>query len=283
MATTEGVAEKIRAVADDVLWKLRTDNCQELVRFVRLRTERQRAAYGASDIEEAKNIFDPNALTLGFARRFATYKRPNLLLHDPERLARILTNQKYAVQLVLAGKAHPADQAGKDMIREWVHFLRLHDIRQHAVFLVDYDMLLAERIVAGVDVWINTPRRPWEASGTSGMKVLPNGGVNLSELDGWWAEAYQPDVGWAFGDGKEHGDDPAWDVAEAVVRHPGARGDRARVHSEVLLTGRSGVPPPRGFSWRAGAADRALAQCYYGALVQAQLRPRALRDYRRRP
>ena len=116
---------------------------------------------------------------------------------------------------MLAGKAHPADQAGKDMIREWIQFLRRHDIRQHAVFLVDYDMLLAERIVEGVDVWINTPRRPWEASGTSGMKVLANGGVNLSELDGWWAEAYQPEVGWALGDGKEHGDDPAWDAAEA--------------------------------------------------------------------
>jgi len=215
LGTTKGIGEKIRAVPDDVLWKLRTDNCQELVRFVRLRTERQRAAYGASDIDEAKTIFDPNALTLGFARRFATYKRPNLLLHDSERLARILNDQKYPVQLVLAGKAHPADQAGKDMIREWIHFLRRLDIRQHAVFLVDYDMLLAERIVEGVDVWINTPRRPWEASGTSGMKVLPNGGVNLSELDGWWAEAYQPDVGWALGDGKEHGDDPAWDAAEA--------------------------------------------------------------------
>jgi glycogen phosphorylase len=216
LGTTEGIGEKIRGVPDDVLWKMRTDSCQELVRFVRLRTERQRAAYGASDIEEAKNIFDPNALTLGFARRFATYKRPNLLLHDPDRLARILTNQKYPVQLVLAGKAHPADQAGKDMIREWIHFVRRQDIRQHAVFLVDYDMLLAARIVEGVDVWINTPRRPWEASGTSGMKVLPNGGVNLSELDGWWAEAYQPDVGWALGDGKEHGDDPAWDAAEAL-------------------------------------------------------------------
>jgi glycogen phosphorylase len=216
LGTTERIGEKIRAVPDDVLWKLRTDNCQELVRFVRLRTERQRAAYGASDIEQAKTVFDPNALTLGFARRFATYKRPNLLLHDPERLARILTSQKYPVQLVLAGKAHPADQAGKDMIREWVLFLRRQDIRQHAVFLVDYDILLAERIVEGVDVWINTPRRPWEASGTSGMKVLPNGGVNLSELDGWWAEAYQPDVGWALGDGKEHGDDPAWDAAEAT-------------------------------------------------------------------
>jgi glycogen phosphorylase len=215
MGTTDAIGEKIRSVPDDALWKLRTDNCQELVRFVRLRTERQRAGYGASDIEDAKNIFDPNALTLGFARRFATYKRPNLLLHDPERLARILNDQKHPVQLVLAGKAHPADQAGKDMIREWINFVRRQDIRQHAVFLIDYDMLLAARIVEGVDVWINTPRRPWEASGTSGMKVLPNGGVNFSELDGWWAEAYQPDVGWALGDGKEHGEDPAWDAVEA--------------------------------------------------------------------
>ena len=218
LGTTERIGDRIRAVSDEALWKLRTDNRQELVRFVRLRTQRQMAAYGASrqDIEEAKTIFDPNALTLGFARRFATYKRPNLLLHDPERLAKILTNQKYPVQLVLAGKAHPADQAGKDMIREWIHFVRRHDIRQHAVFLIDYDMLLAERIVEGVDVWINTPRRPWEASGTSGMKVLANGGVNLSELDGWWAEAYEPEVGWALGDGKEHGDDPGWDAAEAL-------------------------------------------------------------------
>ncbi|HEY6420003.1 MAG TPA: alpha-glucan family phosphorylase [Candidatus Binataceae bacterium] len=217
LGTTEGIGDRIRAVPDDALWKLRTNNCQELVRFVRLRTHRQMAAYGAShqDIEESRTIFDPDALTLGFARRFATYKRPNLLLHDPERLARILTNQKYPVQLVLAGKAHPADQAGKDMIREWIHFLRRRDIRHHAVFLIDYDILLAERIVEGVDVWINTPRRPWEACGTSGMKVLPNGGVNLSELDGWWAEAYAPEVGWALGDGKEHGDDAGWDAAEA--------------------------------------------------------------------
>jgi len=218
LGTTEAISDRIRAVSDDDLWKLRTSNREELVRFVRLRTQRQMAAYGASheDLDDAKSIFDPNALTLGFARRFATYKRPNLLLHDPARLAKILTNRKYPVQLVLAGKAHPADQAGKDMIREWIHFVRRHDIRGHAVFLIDYDMLLAERIVEGVDVWINTPRRPWEASGTSGMKVLANGGLNLSELDGWWAEAYDPQVGWALGDGKEHDDDPGWDAAEAT-------------------------------------------------------------------
>ena len=119
------------------------------------------------------------------------------------------------VQLIIAGKAHPADEAGQGMISEWTHFIRQPAARPHAIFLSDYDMLLTEHLVQGVDVWINTPRRPWEASGTSGMKVLVNGGLNLSELDGWWAEAYSPEVGWALGDGQEHGDDPAWDAAEA--------------------------------------------------------------------
>jgi starch phosphorylase len=166
-------------------------------------------------VEAAAHLFDPNALTLGFARRFATYKRPNLLLHDPPRLLRLLTNAQRPVQLIIAGKAHPADEAGQALIRDWMRFIRASGARQHAIFLGDYDMLLSERLVQGVDVWINTPRRPWEASGTSGMKVLVNGGINLSELDGWWAEAYTPEVGWALGDGQEHGDDPAWDAAEA--------------------------------------------------------------------
>ncbi len=166
-------------------------------------------------VEEAKHLFDPNVLTLGFARRFATYKRPNLLLHDPERLLRLLSNPERPVQLILAGKAHPADQAGQALIREWIQFIRRPEVRPHVIFLSDYDMLLTEHLVHGVDVWINTPRRPWEACGTSGMKVLVNGGINLSELDGWWAEAYTPEVGWALGDGKEHGDDPVWDAAEA--------------------------------------------------------------------
>jgi starch phosphorylase len=166
-------------------------------------------------VDYVKHLFDPNALTLGFARRFATYKRPNLLLHDRQRLLRLLTNSERPVQLIIAGKAHPADDAGKALIQEWIQFIR-QSARPHAIFLSDYDMLLTERLVEGVDVWINTPRRPWEASGTSGMKVLVNGGINLSELDGWWAEAYTPEVGWALGDGQEHGDDPAWDAAEAA-------------------------------------------------------------------
>jgi starch phosphorylase len=161
------------------------------------------------------HIFDFNTLTLGFARRFAPYKRPNLLLHDPERLFRILTDSKCPVQLIIAGKAHPADHEGQSLIREWTHFAKRAEARKHVIFLSDYDMLLTGQLVQGVDVWINTPRRPWEACGTSGMKVLVNGGLNLSELDGWWDEAYTSDVGWAIGDGKEHGDDPAWDTAEA--------------------------------------------------------------------
>ncbi len=116
---------------------------------------------------------------------------------------------------MIAGKAHPQDRAGQALIHEWIKFIRQPEARPHVVFLSDYDMLLTEHLVQGVDVWINTPRRPWEASGTSGMKVLVNGGINLSELDGWWAEAYTPEVGWALGDGREHGDDPAWDAAEA--------------------------------------------------------------------
>jgi len=154
-------------------------------------------------------------LMLGFARRFATYKRPNLLLHDPERLLRILTNREHPVQLILAGKAHPADGGGQALIKQWSDFIRRPEARPHVIFLADYDMLVTEQLVHGVDVWINTPRRPWEASGTSGMKVLVNGGINLSELDGWWAEAYDPAVGWAIGDGLEHGEDPAWDATEA--------------------------------------------------------------------
>ena len=207
----------IRSVPDENLWQLRTDSTECLVDYARERLARHYAAAGASakTIEEANHLFDPKILTLGFARRFATYKRPNLLLHDPERLLRLLSNPQRPVQLMIAGKAHPADKEGQALIKEWIHFIRRPEVRPHAIFLSDYDMQLTERLAQGVDVWLNTPRRPWEACGTSGMKVLVNGGLNLSELDGWWAEAYVPDLGWAIGDGQEHGNDPSWDAAEA--------------------------------------------------------------------
>jgi glycogen phosphorylase len=215
--TTEVLEQVIRRASDASLWRLRAAARKSLVEYARERLSRLLALSGASPeaVEAAKYLFDPNTLTLGFARRFATYKRPNLLLHDPERLLRLLTNTQRPVQLIMAGKAHPADQAGRDLIQQWIRFIRRPEVRAHVIFLSDYDMLLTGHLVQGVDVWLNTPRRPWEASGTSGMKVLVNGGINLSELDGWWAEAYTPEVGWALGDGREHDSDPAWDAAEA--------------------------------------------------------------------
>jgi starch phosphorylase len=217
LGPTESLEQDIRRLSNARLWQFRTAASKSLVEYARERLSRQLAASGASPeaVDRAKHLFDPNALTLGFARRFATYKRPNLLLHDPERLLRLLTHPQRPVQLILAGKAHPADQAGQALIQEWTHFIRRPEAHSHVIFLSDYDMHLTEHLVQGVDVWLNTPRRPWEASGTSGMKVLVNGGINLSELDGWWAEAYTPEVGWALGDGQEHGDDPAWDATEA--------------------------------------------------------------------
>jgi starch phosphorylase len=219
LGTTKTLEQDIRRVSDASLWQFRIAASKSLVEYARERLSKQLAASGASPeaVDGAKHPFDPNALTLGFARRFATYKRPNLLLHDPERLLRLLTNPQRPVQLIIAGKAHPEDRAGQALIHEWINFIRQPETRPHIVFLSDYDMLLTEHLVQGVDVWINTPRRPWEASGTSGMKVLVNGGINLSELDGWWAEAYAPEVGWALGDGREHGDDPTWDAVEAAA------------------------------------------------------------------
>jgi starch phosphorylase len=217
LGTVETLEQDIRRVSDARLWKFRTEASMSLVEYARERLSGQLAASGAPPeaVDAAKHLLDGNTLTLGFARRFASYKRPNLLLHDPERLLRLLTNPQRPVQLIIAGKAHPADQAGQALIQQWTHFIRRPEVRPHAIFLSDYDMHLTEQLVQGVDVWLNTPRRPWEACGTSGMKVLVNGGMNLSELDGWWAEAYTPEVGWALGDGLEHDHDPAWDAAEA--------------------------------------------------------------------
>jgi starch phosphorylase len=211
------IERDISSASDDELWALRTKARRALVDYTRERMAQQVSSMGLPSAEASPmgGALDPSALTLGFARRFATYKRPNLLLHDPTRLQRILTSQDRPVQLVIAGKAHPDDRSGQELIRTWIQFIRRSEVCEHAIFIEDYDLLLAEHLVRGVDLWVNTPRRPWEASGTSGMKVLVNGGLNLSELDGWWAEAYEPSVGWALGDGHEHGEDPAWDAAEA--------------------------------------------------------------------
>lgn len=216
LGSEESLYRAIEQLSDEKLWTFRGMERADLVHHARLRLARQLGQRGAdtSKIIQAEHVLDPNILTLGFARRFAEYKRPNLLLHDPERLIRLLTNPARPVQIIVAGKAHPQDEDGKRLIHEWAQFVQREEVRFHAVFLEDYDMALAQEMVQGVDVWINTPRRPWEACGTSGMKVLVNGGLNLSELDGWWAEAYSEEVGWAIGNSCEH-HEPGWDALEA--------------------------------------------------------------------
>jgi starch phosphorylase len=207
------ISDDVRRLSNTDLWQMRTEARREMLVQVRDRYVRQISAEGSSPLDVAGGFKD-GVLTAGFARRFATYKRPDLLLHDSERLIRLLTNPERPVQLVIAGKAHPEDKPGQALIKQWNDFIKRPEVRGRVVFLSDYDMQMAQELVQGMDLWINTPRRPWEACGTSGMKVLANGGLNVSELDGWWAEAYVPEVGWAIGDGKEHGEDTAWDAAE---------------------------------------------------------------------
>jgi starch phosphorylase len=215
----DALPELIASLSDEELWIMAGQERQILIQQVRARLARQLGSrgYPPEIVAQSANVLDPNALTLGFARRFTGYKRPNLLLTDPTRLARLLNDPGRPVQLVLAGRAHPADDQGKEMIRKWIELAQRPELRQRVVFLEDYDIALAQELVQGVDVWINTPRRPWEACGTSGMKVLVNGGLNLSERDGWWEEAYAPEIGWAIGDGREHpeGDGDA-EEAEAL-------------------------------------------------------------------
>ena len=205
LGSTHALGDALQSRDDAQLWHMRGEERADLVRYARERLAQQLAQRGAdaATLAQARNVLDPNLLTLGFARRFTEYKRPNLLLRDPDRLARLLTHPQRPVQLIVAGKAHPRDELGKDYVQAWVGFTHRPEVRAHVVYLEDYDIALAQQLVQGVDVWINTPRREWEACGTSGMKVLVNGGLNLSELDGWWAEAWSPEIGWrlAQGDG----------------------------------------------------------------------------------
>jgi starch phosphorylase len=183
------------------LWRAHRAAKDELLRFMGLRALRA--------------SFDPDALTIGFARRFATYKRADLLFSDPERLSRMLANAERPLQIVLSGKAHPADEGGKALIQRVVAFARSASAHGRVVFLPDYDMTLARYLVQGVDVWLNTPLRPLEASGTSGMKAALNGVVNCSILDGWWAEGYSPDTGFAIDGDRVESDNAAQDAVDA--------------------------------------------------------------------
>ena len=216
--TTDSFCDTIRGLPDEKIWDMRKAARQSLIDYIREHQANHFISYGApqEEIDRARQLFDPEVLTIGFARRFVAYKRPDILLTDPDRLARLLNNDQQPVQLVIAGKAPPYDDSARDLIRRWIQFIRHYGLENRVVFLDDYDMLMARYLVGGMDVWLNTPQRPWEASGTSGMKVLANGGLNLSELDGWWVEAYRPEVGWALGDGLEHGNDPGVDHQEAL-------------------------------------------------------------------
>ena len=208
---------KIDRVPDEEFWRNQNDNRKRLVHFIREHVAWQLARRGSSaaEMNRAKELFDPKVLTIGFARRFAVYKRANLFLRNPERLKKILTDPKHPVQIVVAGKAHPADHYGKDLIKQIVEYSKLPDFLGRIIFLEDYDLKVARYLVQGTDVWLNMPRRPLEASGTSGMKAAINGTLNLSILDGWWDEAYNPEVGFAIGQGEDYSDTETQDSIES--------------------------------------------------------------------
>jgi len=208
-AVDKSIWHNLDQVPDEELWRIHQRGKERLVGFARTRLKRQLQRRGAfhTEFSWAEEVLDPEALTIGFARRFATYKRGNLLLQDPQRLIKLLTQTDMPVQFIFAGKAHPRDTAGKELIRQLVHFASEHpEIRRRLIFLEDYDMDIARYMVQGVDVWLNNPRRPMEASGTSGMKAAINGVLNMSTLDGWWCEGYIPDGGWIIGAGEEYDD-----------------------------------------------------------------------------
>lgn len=204
-------------IPDEDLWELREDSRADLVRYCRRKLMRQMNRRNApkAQINEAGGVLDPRVLTVGFARRFATYKRGFLLFSDRERLKRILQSADRPIQFIFAGKSHPKDDGGKHIIQDIFRFIRDEGCRHRLVFLEDYDIEIGRHMVQGVDVWLNNPRRPMEASGTSGMKVVPNGGLNCSILDGWWAEAYQPGNGWAIGDDRQDPDQSRQDWYDA--------------------------------------------------------------------
>ena len=198
--------ERINRIPDLELWRTHERRRERLVAFARRKLQEQLQRWGAKKIEiqAASEALNPQALTIGFARRFATYKRGDLILKDPTRLANILNDPTHPVQIIFAGKAHPQDQSGKEVIKNINHLARQPEFSQRIVFIEDYDLNVARYLVQGSDIWLNNPLRPLEACGTSGMKAAANGALNMSVLDGWWAEGYQPGLGWAIGSGEEY-------------------------------------------------------------------------------
>jgi starch phosphorylase len=209
--------KRVWTVPDVELWAAHRSQKERLIRFVRERVRQQAARHGhpPDELRRIEGLLDPNALTVGFARRFATYKRAVLVLTDMARLTALLTNGARPVQMIFAGKAHPADREGQDLIRR-LFLLTQGELRGRLVFLEDYDIEMARMMVQGCDVWLNTPRRPQEASGTSGQKCPINGGVNVSILDGWWVEGFRGDNGWPIGDDTLASDAEAQDARDAL-------------------------------------------------------------------
>ncbi len=207
--TRADVWEGVGSIPDAELWRTHVRRRERLVAFARdcLRAQLLRRGVSQTELEAADEVLNPDALTIGFARRFATYKRATLIFYDLDRLRRLIADSDRPVQFIFAGKAHPHDHLGKELIRSIINVTRDPDFRESIVFLENYDMNVARYMVQGVDVWLNTPRRPKEASGTSGMKVIYNGGLNCSIPDGWWAEAYRHDIGWSIGNGEEYRED----------------------------------------------------------------------------
>jgi starch phosphorylase len=209
--------DQVYQIPDEELWRAHQRCKEQLIVFARqrVRAQAQRRGTCQSELRQAEEVLDPEALTIGFARRFVAYKRGDLLLRDMERLSRLVNHTERPVQIIFAGKAHPRDNAGKDIIRHILHCSSQPQVRRRLLFLEDYDIDIARFLVRGVDVWLNNPRRPMEASGTSGMKAAANGVLNLSTLDGWWCEGYIPDGGWMIGAGENYDNPDYQDSVES--------------------------------------------------------------------
>ena len=243
----ESFWQNIDQIPDEELWRAHQRHKERLVVFARkrLKAQMQRRGTYHTELNWAEEVLNPEALTIGFARRFAVYKRGNLLFKDPKRLVQLLNNPNRPVQIIFAGKAHPRDTEGKEIIRQIIHFATHYDVRRRVVFLEDYDINVARFLVRGVDVWLNTPRPPMEASGTSGMKAAINGVLNMSTVDGWWCEGYKPEGGWVIGAAETY-DDPGYqDLVESQTIYN-------LLENEVipLFYTRSADNMPRGWIYR---------------------------------
>ncbi len=210
--------EAIATIPDDTLWNTHQALRSKTLEFLRERVARQRRRNGESParIAAAYDLFDPNALTIGFARRFATYKRATLIFQDLARIQKLLSTPERPVQIIFAGKAHPADEPGKQLIKDVHQLAQTPEFQGRIIFIEDYDMNIARYLVQGVDLWLNTPRRPNEASGTSGQKAALNGVPNFSILDGWWAEGFNGKTGWAIGEEQEYKNAEIQDEADVL-------------------------------------------------------------------